>query len=1188
MSASQDQRKNGLNLDQITLIDDRCDRFEREWNVTEDTRIEDYLVGVDGATRGVLWLELAVTDQELRARTGERTSLDHYRSSCPDQKVWLELSTDFGLPKGERTRGITAKEIEFARAAAAAQGPAPLLREPRALLPNAAAKTGGPSLDSTVAADDAITAPLGLRSTQDADGGTASGGPAPSATLAPGAILGDHELIQVIGQGGMGIVYKARQIELNRIVALKIIRAGFNANEREARFFRREAEAVAALDHPHIVPIFEVGQWQGLLYHSMKLVVGSNLQDALDSFRKKPRAIAKMVSIVARAIHHAHQRGVLHRDLKPSNILIDEAGLPYVIDFGLARRVGVDGESQMSNSVVGTLNYMSPEQARGHHEEITTATDVYGLGAILYALLSGRAPYAASSVVELVHKMLEYEPSRPRSHDRAVDPDLEIICLKCLEKDPARRYASASDLADDLDRWLDGKPIVARPASVAERIVKYVRRRRALSAMVGLLAAAVAMGSGGVVWQWQEAVAARGGLQIALAAAQKSEEEALKSEDQALNLAYAAKINLAERDWRDANVTGVQRQLAETRPLPGKKDLRGFEWHYLNHLAHTAHQTLMGHEREVWSTCYSKDGKLLATASQDRTIKIWDPKSGRLIRTLNSGGPVNTIVLDHDGERLVSAGDDHVITLWDVASGQVVRTFRGHSRTIHSIDLSPDSKLLASSAADGTIRIWELESGRSLHVIKNHEPTTGTSVAFSPDGKSVGAATRPAADLRLWDANTGALARAVKDDSGAPIRVFAFAPDGKTIATSGGDGSIKLWDPSKDAPSRIIYDAHNREIITGMTFSSDGKFLACIRLSGQALELWDVATGGLVRIFRGHTRSLLSVAFAPDGLHIATSSNDTTVRIWNRDQEQEAQSFTEPDSVLDVTFAPDGAFLVTGNRDKNLRLWDVASGRLIRVFKGHASKPRAVLVSPDGRLAASAGDDQTVRLWEVATGKLLHTLKGHTAPIFTVAFHGDGQILASGSDDHTIRLWNTASGELIKTIAGHPGAVNHVAFSAGDKTLVSGGSDGFVMTWDVESGRREQVFLAEAGGIFGMALSPDGRWLATSGSDRSITLWDRKTQKPVHRLQGHGLMANRLIFSPDGRRLASSGSDRTIRVWDPLHGKELLVLRGHDQPVWSVAFSPDGRRLASASGDHTVKIWDSQDETGAEHPAPVR
>ena len=377
-----------------------------------------------------------------------------------------------------------------------------------------------------------------------------------------GMVLGDYELIEKLGEGGMGLVFKARQRRLNRIVALKMIRSGVLASHREIRLFQREAEAVAVLDHPNIVPIFETGVQGDLLFYSMKLITGRNLQESLARFQNQPAAIAMLVVKVADAIRHAHERGVLHRDLKPSNILVDENGEPHVIDFGLAKLLEND-ESTMASagSAAGTPSYMAPEQAQGQRDQITTATDVYGLGTLLYALLTGRSPFRADTAQETIRQVIQQEPRRPRALDPQVDPDLETICLKCLEKDPRQRYASARDLAEDLERWSRGKPIVARPVSTAERLWKYARRHPWGSGMVGLLVLTFTLGSGGIVWQWRAAVAARAGMQVALGVAQLNEDAALKSEEYALHLAYAAKINLAQRDWQDAFTYAVRRRL---------------------------------------------------------------------------------------------------------------------------------------------------------------------------------------------------------------------------------------------------------------------------------------------------------------------------------------------------------------------------------------------------------------------------------------------------------------------------------------------------------------------------------------------------------------------------------------------------------------------------------------------------
>ena len=325
------------------------------------------------------------------------------------------------------------------------------------------------------------------------------------AALPTKRVIAGYEILGELGRGGMGVVHKARQIALGRLVALKLIRSAEFATAAELSRFQNEAEAVARLDHPHIVPIYEVGQHRGLRFFSMKLIAGVSLDKKLAAFAADFAASARLVAIVAEAVHHAHQRGILHRDLKPANILLDEDGKPHVTDFGLARRIENDSELTQSGMPMGTPSYMSPEQARGERGALTTATDVYGLGSILYALLTGQAPFAGSSLAETLD-MVRGEPARPPSRlNGRVPRDLEIICLKCLEKDPDRRYASASALAQDLHRWLGGEPIQARPVGPLTRSWMWCRRHPLPAALAGLLVLAVFTGLAGVTWKWREA-----------------------------------------------------------------------------------------------------------------------------------------------------------------------------------------------------------------------------------------------------------------------------------------------------------------------------------------------------------------------------------------------------------------------------------------------------------------------------------------------------------------------------------------------------------------------------------------------------------------------------------------------------------------------------------------------------------
>ena len=607
-----------------------------------------------------------------------------------------------------------------------------------------------------------------------------------------GQLFGDYELQEEIASGGMGVVYKAWQHSLSRPVALKMIRAGRLASVLDVQRFRAEAEAAASLEHSNIVPIYDVDEHDGHHYFVMKLIEGGNLAAKISYFKERPREAACLLAIVARAVHFAHQRGILHRDLKPANILLDAQGEPYVTDFGLAKRLKSDGELTDPGLIMGTASYMSPEQAAGKVKRLSTATDVYSLGAILYEMLTGKPPFQAETTLETLRNVQEAEPERPRFLNPKVSRDLETICLKCLDKTPSSRYRSAEALADDLESWLANEPIQARRSPFYERWYKWAKRRPTIAA---LLASTVLAAVGFLT-----------AMTISYVLITRSysalENEKRKTEDASRSLErtiYYQDIALAARESAAGNGANVLRLLEQC-----PEELRGWEWNLLKWRSHEDPFTLRGTGGALFGVALHPDGIHAAAPCFDSTIPIWSVDREGPLRTLvGHHGPVRSVAFSPDGKFLASASGDKTVKIWDWSKGRVIRTLTGHTLNLWTAAYSADGKYLASAGGglaigdDGEIKIWDAATGDLLRTIDRPRVRVWK-VAFSPDSRHLAVAGEDTF-VKLYKVETGDEEKTLRGHT-VPVLSLAFSPGGDRLASGSGmhntgdTGEIKIWD----------------------------------------------------------------------------------------------------------------------------------------------------------------------------------------------------------------------------------------------------------------------------------------------------------------------------------------------------------------------------------------------------------
>jgi WD40 repeat protein len=990
--------------------------------------------------------------------------------------------------------------------------------------------------------------------------------------------VGDYELLEEVGRGGMGVVFRARHLRLGRIVALKMIPSGALARTEDLQRFETEASAAAQLQHGNIVALYEVGAFENQPFFSMEYISGTSLAERVSLGPLASRRAAAYLEATARAVHYAHGRGILHRDLKPGNVLVDEHDQPKVTDFGLAKLMTTDSSQTRTGAVLGTPSYMSPEQAAGR-KDIGPASDVYSLGAILYELLTGRPPFAGATPLATLRLVAEQEPLSPRLLNPAVDLDLETICLKCLEKDPRRRYVSAEALANDLHCYLGNEPILARRLGPVGRVVKWCRRNPAWAAVVLLSVLTVAGFFAFVLKTAQDERALREKAEEAKHTAQVRE-KAMR------HLLYDAELRRAQRSLEGADLLGADTRLKHWMPTKGQDDLRDWEWYFLQQWSES--RLAFGqHPGRVTAVAFHPGGSHLASAGGDAgrpgEIKVRTVASGRLVNVLTGHADLITALVYHPLRNLLaSAGYDKTIRLWDLDKGGEAVVLKGHTAHISSLAFSPDGTLLASGSGDRTVRLWQITAEQNPpRVLKGHTAAVAA-VAFAPGGKQLASGSHDGT-IKLWSPADGAEQEMLSGHKGE-VLCLAYSPRGDILASGGGVGSqrgeLRTWDLAAGKPLNQRDGLSQR--VLSVSFAPDGTLAAAG--SDGLIRIWRHQLAGEAQTFRGDPQLVFAVAFSPDGRALASAGLSGRVSLWNSSGGMETLALAAPTSLQAVAFDPVSRRLAAAGRGPTaaVLVWDVEDPAAAPMtFSGHKGTVHCVAFAPDGHGLASGGEDRTARLFDVsAPHKAPLVLQGHGGPVSALAFRSDGQLLATASTaDDAIRLWDVQTGTLSKLLHSQTNGVQALAFSPNGQRLAAAGFDGTVRVWGLPAGKEVFTLAGHKGWVNTLAFSPSGDHLASGGNDKITRIWDLNTEQEPRLLEGPAVAVVSLAWHPGGRRLATAGADRTLRLWDIVTRQEILELPETIAGLRGIAFSSDGRTLAGA-GNGVVHLW----QAGTDYP----
>jgi WD40 repeat protein/serine/threonine protein kinase len=971
--------------------------------------------------------------------------------------------------------------------------------------------------------------------------------------------IGRFEVLDVLGQGAFGVVYLARDDDLDRQVAIKMPREGYFRTRNEEARFLREARNAARLNHPHIVPVHEIAFDRQTPYIVSEYVPGTTLEARLRFGRLDFCQAAQLMATVASAVAYAHSRQIIHRDLKPSNILIDEQGLPHVTDFGLSCRDDDEITVTETGQILGTPAYMPPEQAAGDHAHVAARSDVYSLGVILYRLLTGELPFSGTRPM-VMHQLLHDDPRPPRRLNHTVPRDLETICLKAMAKEPSRRYATGDELADDLRRWLNHEPVLARPATRTERVWRWSKRNpllAGLTACVGLLLSL--LGGGGTLAAWHE----RSLRHVAEVQRRESVERlaALHVQRGVDRLDDGDTIEAAA--WFAAAMaleTDNPRRMAMHRIRLGSA---------LRHSPKLVR--LWVHPGPVRHAQLSADATRALTASADGTVQVWDVATGLpVLESWSHGAAVTAAQFSADARLVITSSADKTAQVKDLAThrGTILR----HADRVNDATIGPDGRWIATACSDLMARIWT-QDGVAVRTLEHDLPAQ--QVTFSRDGTRLltvsGTAPGRAGTARVWDVATGRLLAKPLVHSDW-IWSAAFSPNGLHVATASSDATACIWDIATG--QRLTTLRHDAEV-RFVAYSPDGRHVATASYDGAA-RVWDAASGALLSPALRHTDVVTHVAFDDTGQSLVSTSSDGTARVWDWQRGlPAAPSLRHADTVWRAEIVSAGRLVLTASADFTVRMWDLAGSVPVSPALHHQDMVLQATFSRDGRRVGTASRDGTAAIWDVAAAapqKPGRVLK-HDDEVMDISFSPDGQHVVTASWDGTARVWEAGTGQPAKTpLLRHAGGVRLARYAPNGKWLLTASADHTARIWDAATGALRAT-LHHGDDVLHAAFSADGRWVATASADRTARVWDAETGQPSLPLN-HQEAVHGVAFRSDAGRVVTASLDQTAGIWDVRTNRLGPPLLRHSGAVWTAVFRPDGQEVLTASFDGVARAWD--------------